>query len=317
MKHHCLFSKYTHPKRENKVLKKCTEKVCGSVTSLTSYKRQSHSSSWLFYSMHYYQWSLTPDHCLIQSASSDGLCSGARLVGTDRNQPNQLTFARTSTGRTYWWTFGFNEVQYKVWYLNMAWHNPRQQKEQPKDKLTRCSQTHVSIPSQRPPEPGNGVDLWVAHLSQAWHWKLPKSTLELVVVGRMHGMHVRPGQLLRHRVWQTQSITAQRGHTGQLRKAFSSLFFFSLLCLSFPLHWSLTFSLVVPLSSSSSSQSMLTHSSSLLCLSNCWRLKRGMERQMRLRETEKRGHSTEPLGHIVQATLLDQHQLLFVMPTEQ
>lgn len=148
--------------------------------------------------------------------------------------------------------------------------------------------------------------MWVAQLSQAWHWKLPKSTLELVVVGRMHGMHVRPGQLLRHRVWQAQTITAQRGHTGQLRQAFSSPFFssppLSLSHLSLSLYLSL--SLLYSLSLSLNPHKACSHIPLFpLCLSNCCGLKRGMERgewdwekeTERGRVRGKGGHTTEPL----------------------
>lgn len=116
--------------------------------------------------------------------------------------------------------------------------------------------------------------MWVAQLSQAWHWKLPKSTLELVVVGRMHGMHVRPGQLLRHRVWQAQTITAQRGYTGQLRWAFSSPFFSSPpLSLISP---SLFIAHFLPCTPSLGPHKACSHIPLFpLCLSNCCGLKRG------------------------------------------
>lgn len=147
--------------------------------------------------------------------------------------------------------------------------------------------------------------MWVAQLSQAWHWKLPKSTLELVVVGRMHGMHVRPGQLLRHRVWQAHTITAQRGHTGQLRQGLLSFFLLpsSVSLSSLPLSLSLTFFSCTP--------SLNLHKASShiplfpLCLSNCCALKKKkrMERgewdwekeTERGRIRGKGGHTTEPL----------------------
>lgn len=95
--------------------------------------------------------------------------------------------------------------------------------------------------------------MWVAQLSQAWHWKLPKSTLELVVVGRMHGIHVRPGQLLR------QGLARLHHHS----PAWPHRPIKTGVPLLFPSHLSLSLylSLFLSHSLSRSSQSMLTHSS--------------------------------------------------------
>lgn len=130
---------------------------------------------------------------------------------------------------------------------------------------------HLS-PSERPPE------VWSVDVGGT---TLPGLTLETakehtgVVVGRMHGMHVRPGQLLRHRVWQAHTITAQRGHTGQLRQGLLLSFFLlpsSVSLSSLPLYLSLTFFSCTPSPNPHKASSHIPLFS--FCLSNCCALKK-------------------------------------------
>lgn len=92
------------------------------------------------------------------------------------------------------------------------------------------------------------------------------------MVGRMHGMHARPGQLLRHRVWRARTNTAQHGHTGQLRRSLSSLSSPLSICLSLYLSLCLLYSLSVSLHAHKASSHIPLFP---LFLSNCCGLKRG------------------------------------------
>ena len=116
-------------------------------------------------------------------------------------------------------------------------------------------------------------------------------------------MHVRPGQLLRHRVWQAQTITAQRGHTGQLRRAFFSPFFSSPpLCLShLSLSLYLSLSPLYSLSLSPDPHKACSHIPLFpLCLSNCCGLKRGMREGNEIERKRQREGESEGKGVIPQ-----------------